>query len=126
MIKFIDSIKKWLFGVFEDTAGRPSSKRIVGVACGACLCICLFLEKAPDQHIIDAVALLAFGCLGLSSIDKISETKTKIKEILGGVIPDPVAVPVTPTEVAIEEDCICPAGCQCGNCEKCFHEKYSE
>jgi len=120
MIKFIDSIKKWLLGVFEDAAGRPSSKRIVGVACGACLCICLFLEKAPDQHIIDAVALLAFGCLGLSSIDKISETKTKIKEILGGNNPVPATAPVeTPTEAAVTESCTCPEGCQCGNCEKC-------
>jgi hypothetical protein len=28
------------------------------------------LEMAPSAVLVDAVALLAFGCLGLSSVDK--------------------------------------------------------
>jgi hypothetical protein len=35
---------------------------------------------APAQYLVDAVALLAFGCLGLSSVDKFTQTKKQISE----------------------------------------------
>jgi hypothetical protein len=118
LIKFFDSIKNWIFGIFEDSNKLPSSKRIVGVACGASLCVCLFLEKAPDEHIIDAVALLAFGCLGLSSIDRFSDMKKGIKEALSSPKNEEpvVETPQVPSEeVAISEECGCTEGCQCKN-----------
>jgi hypothetical protein len=34
---------------------------------------------APSRELVDAVALLAFGCLGLSSVDKIWGKKQKDK-----------------------------------------------
>lgn len=120
LIMFFDSIKNWIFGIFEDSNKLPSSKRIVGVACGASLCVCLFLEKAPDEHIIDAVALLAFGCLGLSSIDRFSDMKKKIKEALSSPKNEEEPAALPPEEPAIEilqEECNCIEGCACRNRE---------
>jgi hypothetical protein len=37
-------------------------------------------DVAPAPYLVDAVALLAFGCLGLSSVDKFTNTKKKIKD----------------------------------------------
>jgi hypothetical protein len=38
------------------------------------------LETAPSTALVDAVALLAFGCLGLSSIDKFTHNKKDKEE----------------------------------------------
>lgn len=35
------------------------------------------LDTAPSTALVDAVALLAFGCLGLSSVDKFTNKKNK-------------------------------------------------
>jgi hypothetical protein len=61
----------WLGGVFKDENGNPSSKRIVGIMCSIFLCLSMYFDKAPSNYLVDAVALLAFGGLGLTSIDKI-------------------------------------------------------
>ena len=67
----------WLGGLFKDERGVPSSKRFVGIMCAISLCITMYhnsfstVEVAPAPHLVDAVALLAFGCLGLASVDKI-------------------------------------------------------
>jgi hypothetical protein len=67
----------WISGLFKDEKGSPSSKRFVGILCGVTLCITLYANSythgdiKPSEALVDAVAMLAFGCLGLASVDKI-------------------------------------------------------
>ncbi len=72
----------WVSTVFKDEKGSPSSKRIVGVMCAIMLCITMYhnsfstVDVAPSESLVNAVALLAFGCLGLSSVDKFTNRKS--------------------------------------------------
>lgn len=74
--EFSTEIRKWISGLFTDEAGTPSSKRFVGIMCAFTLCITMYhnsfsaTDVAPAQYLVDAVALLAFSTLGLSSVDK--------------------------------------------------------
>jgi len=67
----------WVSGLLKDEKGSPSSKRFVGIIAGLSLCITLFANQYTEEHIapspvlINAVAALAFGALGLASVDKI-------------------------------------------------------
>jgi len=67
----------WLGEMLKDESGSPSSKRVVGIICALTLCVTMYVNSftethfAPSRDLVDAVALLAFGCLGLSSVDKI-------------------------------------------------------
>lgn len=78
-IKFISSI-------IADEKGNGSSKRVVGILCALSLCLTMYHNSFSEEHIapsavlVDAVALLAFGCLGLTSIDKFSLKKSKEEE----------------------------------------------
>jgi|TARA_B110000503_G_scaffold31481_1_gene50819 hypothetical protein len=71
MKKIID----WIVGLLKDERGTPSSKRFVGIIAGLSLCVSLFInlftEHPVDATLINAVAALAFGALGLASVDKI-------------------------------------------------------
>ena len=73
----IKKIINWITGLFKDEKGSPSSKRFIGILCGITLCITLSANSftngdvKPSESLVNAVAMLAFGCLGLSSIDKI-------------------------------------------------------
>ena len=63
--------------LFSDENGVVSMKRLCGLICTITLCATLYENSFTDEHIapstpiVDAVAMLAFGCLGLSSVDKI-------------------------------------------------------
>jgi hypothetical protein len=76
----------WLKGIFNDEKGNPSSKRIVGMGCAVALCVTMYhnsftsTDVAPAEYLVDSVALLAFGCLGLASIDKFTARRGKKKE----------------------------------------------
>lgn len=76
-------MKKFFQQLVQDENGIYSSKRVSGILCVLCLNVALigntFYPKHvhPSSALIDAVALFAFGSLGLTSIDKF--TKTKIK-----------------------------------------------
>jgi|TARA_B110000977_G_C10648752_1_gene327063 hypothetical protein len=67
----------WVSQILRDERGNPSSKRVVGVLAGLSLCVTLILNQftdiatAPSDALVNAVAALAFGALGLSSADKI-------------------------------------------------------
>lgn len=67
----------WVAGLFRDEKGNPSSKRFVGIIAGISLCITLYANSfthgdiKPSDTLVEAVAMLAFGCLGLASVDKI-------------------------------------------------------
>jgi FtsH-binding integral membrane protein len=65
----------WAQGLLKDEKGTPSSKRFIGIIAGLSLCVALFInlftEHPVDGNLINAVAALAFGALGLASVDKI-------------------------------------------------------
>jgi len=79
-------ILSWLSGLFKDEKGTPSSKRVMGVICTLTLCVTMYVNQYTEEHfapsdtLVNAVALLAFGCLGLSSVDKFSKAKSKVED----------------------------------------------
>ena len=79
-------MKSWIGGLFKDETGFPSSKRFVVIVCALSLCVALFINCCshgnikPSDAVVNAVALLAFGCLGLSSVDKFTKAKKDIVE----------------------------------------------
>ena len=86
--KKIKSMKlfNWVAGLFKDESGSPSSKRFVGIMCSIALCVTMYHNSfstedvAPSPVLVNSVALLAFGCLGLSSVDKFTATKDKVSK----------------------------------------------
>ena len=74
-------MKKFFISLFTDESGVVSSKRMAGLLCVIVLLVALtgnvFYPKeiTPSAHLIDAVALLAFGCLGLTSLDKFVKSR---------------------------------------------------
>lgn len=74
-------MKKFIQQIFTDESGIYSSKRFVGILCALSLILTLIVDSftahqfnAPTS-LIDSIALLAFGSLGLTSIDKWSKKK---------------------------------------------------
>jgi len=67
--------------IISDENNRLSSKRIVGLLASTSLCITLYQNSFSEQHIapstplVESVAALAFGCLGLASLDKYTKRK---------------------------------------------------
>jgi hypothetical protein len=74
---------KWFEGLLSDEKGNPSSKRFVGIMAGLTLCVTMYVNSyshgdiKPSDSLVNAVAMLAFGCLGLASVDKIFGKKPK-------------------------------------------------
>ena len=73
-------------GLFKDSNGNSSSKRFIGILCGVSLCITLYVNSythgdiKPSDTLVNAVAMLAFGCLGLTSTEKIFGKKEDTKK----------------------------------------------
>jgi hypothetical protein len=67
--------------LFFDETGKLSMKRVCGLFCTIALCVTMYhnsfspLNQAPSNILVESVALLAFGCLGLSSVDKFTSKK---------------------------------------------------
>lgn len=55
----------------SDESERISSKRVAGLFCVLSLVITLMIK--PSNELVNAVSLLAFGALGLTSIDKFTK-----------------------------------------------------
>ena len=76
----------WISGLLKDEKGTPSSKRFIGIIAGLSLCITLYANQFTDEHVapsaalVNAVAALAFGALGLASVDKIWSKKEEKEE----------------------------------------------
>jgi len=74
-------VKKFFVQIFTDESGVYSSKRFVGILCSVALVSSLIInafighEFDKSSSIVNSVALLAFGALGLTSIDKWSNRK---------------------------------------------------
>lgn len=62
---------------FFDENGSLSMKRLCGLLCVIALCVTMYHNSFSDEHtapsaiLVESVALLAFGCLGLTSAEKI-------------------------------------------------------
>ena len=62
---------------------EPSSKRFVGIFGSLTLFVTLFansfshLEQAPSESLVNAVALLSFGALGITGAERIFGKKDK-------------------------------------------------
>jgi hypothetical protein len=74
MKKAISTLLSWTKGFLSEN-GQASSKRLVGVVCSGFLCWTMysnsFNHTEPSEALVQSVALLAFGCLGLTSVEKI-------------------------------------------------------
>jgi hypothetical protein len=68
--------------IIKDEKGQLSSKRVAGLLCALTLCVTMYhnsfstVDTAPSTALVDAVALLAFGCLGLSTVDKFKKNES--------------------------------------------------
>jgi hypothetical protein len=66
---------------FCDDNGNLSMKRLCGLLCVIALCVTMYhnsfseMHVAPSAILVESVALLAFGCLGLTSAEKIFKKK---------------------------------------------------
>ena len=64
---------------FYDETGKLSMKRVCGLLCTIALCVTMYhnsfspADEAPSDVLVEAVAALAFGCLGLTATEKIAE-----------------------------------------------------
>jgi hypothetical protein len=62
---------------FQEDNGRFSMKRLCGLLCVITLCVTMYHNSFSEEHIapstilVESVALLAFGSLGLTSVEKI-------------------------------------------------------
>jgi hypothetical protein len=74
-------MKNFMKSLLSDERGAVSSKRICGILCTVILCATLFANQFTPEHIkpsdvlVECVTALAFGCLGLSSLDKFTMNK---------------------------------------------------
>lgn len=80
-------MKNFAITLFKDERGKNSSKRFLGLIAGLTLCVTLFINSfysadiKPSDSLVNAVAMLSFGCLGLASVDKIwGKTPVKSKD----------------------------------------------
>lgn len=69
-------MKRILIQLISDESNQPSSKRIVGIMSSIVLCSGFFLSNPPAEYLVDAIALLSFGCLGLASLDKWTQRRS--------------------------------------------------
>lgn len=85
----MEILKKFMDGansLLADEKGAVSSKRFVGLLAAVTLCITMYSNSfseahiAPSEALVNAVALLAFGSLGLSSVDKFTGMKDKVSK----------------------------------------------
>lgn len=66
---------------FQEDNGRYSMKRLCGLLCTLALCATMYHNQfseahfAPSPVLVEAVALLAFGTLGLTAVEKIFKKK---------------------------------------------------
>ena len=117
MKKFFSSIKgglsglsKWTGGLFTDETGNPSSKRFVGIVAALTLCITMYhnsfstVDIAPAEYLVNAVALLAFSTLGLSSVDKFVKTR---KDMHAATKANETPVESTTCATCGQEPCSC-------------------
>jgi hypothetical protein len=71
---------------FCDETGQLSMKRVCGLLCTIALCVTMYHNSFSNEHtapssvLVESVALLAFGCLGLTAVEKIFKNKNNNNE----------------------------------------------
>lgn len=76
-------MKKFLFQIFQDEKGNFSSNRFVGIMCALSLCVTMYHNQfttedvSPSPILVQSVAALSFGALGLGAANKIFTKKQK-------------------------------------------------
>lgn len=74
-------ILNFIGGFFSSKPESPSMKRLCGLLCTIFLCYTMYENSKTDEHtqpsipLVESVALLAFGCLGLTSAEVIMKKK---------------------------------------------------
>jgi hypothetical protein len=69
--------ERWFITKFFCEKSEPSSKRLVGIVGSFTLFATLFansfthIDNAPSVPLVDAVALLSFGALGITGLEKV-------------------------------------------------------
>jgi hypothetical protein len=69
--------ERWFITKFFCEKSEPSSKRLVGIIGSFTLFATLFansfthIDHAPSESLVQAVALLSFGALGITGFEKI-------------------------------------------------------
>ena len=82
-------MKKFFAQIFQDEKGRFSSKRFIGIVSGLTLCVTMYVNSyshgdiKPSDTLVNAVAMLSFGSLGLASVDKVFGKKEENNEEQG-------------------------------------------
>ena len=68
---------RYILSFFHNGPNTPSMKRLCGLICVIMLCIALYKNTMcatpiqPSNILIEVIGALAFGCLGLTSVEKI-------------------------------------------------------
>ena len=79
----MNKLFSWMSGFLSEN-GQASSKRLVGVMCGAFLCYTLYANhdtnNEPSEALVYTVGSLAFASLGLTSAEKIFKKPTSPNE----------------------------------------------
>lgn len=76
-------MKKFFTQIFQDEKGNFSSNRFVGIMCALSLCVTMYHNQfssediSPSPILVQSVAALAFGSLGLGAANKIFGKKNK-------------------------------------------------
>jgi hypothetical protein len=91
-------MKRFFSELFQDETGSFSSKRFIGIIAGLTLCVTLYGNSfygdkfKPADSLVNAVAMLSFGCLGLASVDKIWAKRPvdndKPKDVVSDIVDD--------------------------------------
>ena len=82
-------MKKFFAQIFQDEKDRFSSKRFIGIVSGLTLCVTMYVNSyshgdiKPSDTLVNAVAMLSFGSLGLASVDKVFGKKEENNEEQG-------------------------------------------
>jgi hypothetical protein len=82
-------MKKFFAQIFQDEKNRFSSKRFIGIVSGLTLCVTMYVNSythgdiKPSDTLVNAVAMLSFGSLGLASVDKVFKKKDNNNEEQG-------------------------------------------
>tara|TARA_R110000868_G_scaffold208010_11_gene457206 strand:+ start:306 stop:533 length:228 start_codon:yes stop_codon:yes gene_type:complete len=72
--------------LLNDEAGNASSKRVAGLICVIFLNVTLLANSFshsdihPSDVLVQTVGMLAFGCLGLTTIDKYTKNKNQTRK----------------------------------------------
>jgi hypothetical protein len=76
--------ERWFLAKFFCEKSEPSSKRLVGIIGAFTLFATLFansfthIDNAPSDALVQAVALLSFGALGITGVEKVFSKKEPI------------------------------------------------